>query len=243
MPYFARDLMLDYGESKFNRLAVSCAQYRHDIRYFEHGCNPGQVIVQCGDGRMVLPTGYMHMNLLAILHDWTDSYQVAIDAASRVICLGDFKHPDFGKRTDTVESYPIDTITLDGIRGDTRDDITLIGGVAAAGASEWLKEYAGNMSGNVLLAPFDASEPQSTAECQKLAKLNFGTASVNYAPNSLNAAILVARYMNSATIYHIGSGTRGFLHAVAVYSGAKLMTVSGKDNFIPETVNHFVTML
>jgi hypothetical protein len=208
---FVKDMGTESGFSKFNRLATQVAMRLHGTRYACHD-NSDTAVWQLGDGMAIVDRYYRYP--VVIVHDWFPQYERYLENARKVIFLGNFEHPSV-KRSYTLEGYPYDPLPLLPFMGVE----VLLYGVYDGSCHDMVIEQCRGK--DVRFACFDNDD--SECEC-KQAELfeELKTVAHGLDVSRKTSELMLETYARSSKLtLHCGSGTRGFLHGMAVAYGGK----------------------
>ena len=236
---FTRDLRVPDGYSKYNLLATMCASVDHRSRWY----NPESkdlIAVQCGEGRIIGPDGVEKRPHAVILHDWDDKYIPVLERAVKVVSLG--KKEGAPDNTVVLESFPLPPLRQQPVGKDS--EILIAGQCVAPDDLEFALETVKGMDRN-LSVTVALDERGSTGMDREI--LNFthcddlaGFDRVKRV-KSPSYHMIVALYESAGIILHCGSGTRGFLHSLAVKMGHTVFSRHNDNSFEPETMERFVS--
>ena len=232
---FKRDIGNAMGYSKFNKLAIMCAKYDHRSKFYDaESTEP--FAVQCGDGRIIAPDGYEKKPHINIFHDWNEKYLPVFEHATKNIVLGTFYFP---RACICMASYPLEDWPC--LPLDTHYD-ALIAGIPVMGdAMRPISEEIFRFKGTKHFATYDnGGTDEQKGFCRNFPTLQDGT---RFITNGCSESLLNAYYRSAKTIFHVGSGNRGYLHALAVKYCKDVHTVTGDNNFEPTSIKDFLDFL
>ena len=241
---FSRDLLVPDWYSKFNVLARLCAMYDHRSCWTHPECTD-RVVVQCGDGRVLAPDGIEDRPHVLVLHDWDEKYGYMVDNATRVVTIGSI--PGAPSCSVMVDSFPIPGTSCQPVHPS--NDILVAGRCDTDSTVEYAERILDGMDRtlSVTVALYD----MGSARMEKLISgLVYGETVSSFERVSWKKrqsySMVTALYRSAGQIVHCGAGKRGLLHAMAVNAaanGAGLITRTGDNDFVPTTVEQFLSVI
>lgn len=198
-------------------LARSIASYRHASRYFDPDCL-APLVIQCADGIAQDIQRDWPGPRIAIIHDWNSAYWPVVTHAREVFCIGEFDHPDFGKKCHDIPSYPLDVGRLQPLP-TCREYDAVIGGAIRKDTLETLKDVIfGNAFRRVALICYAEQVGATSAFTEIETFLVQRGVEVVFGRRRLPPRLVEDLYLSAPAIVHLGHGCRGWLHTLAEYS-------------------------
>ena len=235
---FTRDLRVPDGYSKYNLLATMCASVDHRSRWY-HPESKDLVAVQCGEGRIIGPDGVENRPHAVILHDWDEKYTKALERAVKVVSFG--KKEGAPGNAVVLESFPLPPLRQQPVGKDS--EILIAGQCMKQEDLEFALETVKGMDRG-LSVTVALDERGSAGMDREILKLVHSDELAGFdrvkRVKSPSYHMMVALYESSGIIIHCGSGSRGFLHALAVKMGHGVFTRHNDNSFEPETMERFV---
>lgn len=242
---FSKDIGANLGFSKYNRLAISANKYLHTARFADTSFDD-LIIDQAGDGRLIVSKEGKRRWI--VLHDWRDHYMPYVNNSVKVICLGNFEHPQFRWNTVTLNSYPIDQY---GILPICDHLGILVGGLYDPDDHDLVMENINRcvMDTNidtVTIACYSDDSKEITNELRKM-RDELKSSGLNVLLKfDVSEPMIDLYYRSAPAIVHCGSCARGRLHSMAMDLYAQRHTVYCIHNaelYTPSHISEFVQIL
>lgn len=217
--------------SKMNRLSTLVASYLHETRYFDAACH-ATAVTQCADGIVLgTPAGWSGKRML-VLHDWNPAYRQQTFLAKTVVCVGRFDHPEFGRKTIHINSYPLDVDRFVEIPDATDYDVVIGGSLKADSADVLDGLLSGTEYGRAAVVCRSVATGTAWVHEAISAVLKKHGVQVAVLRRNLPECVLETMYLSAPAIVHLGDCGRGWLHSLGEYrSRAKNVKLKCRKEF------------
>ena len=217
-----------------NLLAEMTAKWLHDVRWYDEASSD-IVVIQCADNYVATPASTE--SPVVVLHDWRDKYLPYVETASKVVCLGNFQTPEF--ESTRLESFPIEP-DVDFASRNSFD--LVVGGRPGENDAEYIKSHLTGEERSILLCcNFDLDSPQDSMLGEVFSDYPKDTRIV--IRQDYSDVMVALAYRTAKRIIHCGSGTRGWLHSLAVKHCDNIVTKTGDNSYTPSDVKEWIKII